>query len=150
AAAALQAPYASAIVEIDGGGGLVEQRATQDAGSSVSPCTTDTSAHWYFAEGFTADASTEQLVLSNPFDQSVIVDIGFATDEGSREPTELQGIPIAARSVLVIDLDSIAARDEAQVAIRVDATRGTLVAGRAQLYDGGGRRGYIMTLGSPT
>ncbi len=150
AAASVQTPYAAAIVEIDGGGGLVEQRSTQPAGTSVAPCTTETSAHWYFAEGFTADASTEQLVLSNPFDQSVIVDIGFATDEGSREPTELQGIPIAGRSVLVIDLDSIAARDEAQVAIRIDATRGTLVAGRAQLYDGGGRRGYSMTLGSPT
>jgi hypothetical protein len=150
AASSVQTPYAAAIVEVDGGGGLVEQRSTQAAGTSVAPCTTETSAHWYFAEGFTADASTEQLVLSNPFDQSVIVDLGFATDEGSREPTELQGIPIAARSVLVIDLDSIAARDEAQVAIRVDATRGTLVAGRAQLYDGGGRRGYSMTLGSPT
>jgi hypothetical protein len=150
AAASIQAPYVAAVVEVDGGGGLVEQRATQPAGTSVAPCTTETSAHWYFAEGFTADASTEQLVLSNPFDQSVIVDIGFATDEGSREPTELHGIPIASRSVLVIDLDSIAARDEAQVAIRVDASRGTLVAGRAQLYDGGGRRGYSMTLGSPT
>ena len=62
-------------------------------------------------------------MLSNPFDQSVIVDIGFATDEGSREPPELQGFPIAPRSVQVIDLDSIAARDEAQVAVRVDAPR---------------------------
>jgi hypothetical protein len=150
AAASVQAPYVAAIVEIDGGGGLVEQRSTQEAGTSVAPCTTDTSAHWYFAEGFTADESTEQLVLSNPFEQSVIVDIGFATDEGSRQPPELQGVPIPPRSVQVIDLDSIAARDEAQVAVRIDATRGTLIAGRAQLYNGGGRLGYSMTLGSPT
>ena len=150
AAASLQAPYTAAIVEIDGGGGLVEQRATLDAGTWVAPCTTDTAAHWYFAEGFTADQSSEQLVLSNPFDQSVIVDIGFATDEGSRQPPELQGFPIPPRSVQVVDLDSIAARDEEQVAVRVDATRGTLVAGRAQRYDGGGRRGYSMTLGAPT
>ena len=93
AAASLQAPYVSAVVEIDGGGGLVEQRATQDAGTSVTPCTTETSAHWYLAEGFTAEESNEQLVLSNPFDQSVIVDIGFATDEGSRQPPELPGLP---------------------------------------------------------
>jgi hypothetical protein len=149
AAASLQAPYVSAVVEIDGGGGLVEQRATQDAGSSVTPCTTDTSAHWYLAEGFTAEESNEQLVLSNPFDQSVIVDIGFATDEGSRQPPELQGYPIPPRSVQVIDLDSIAARDEAQVAVSVVATKGTLVVGRAQLYKGGGRLGYSMTLASP-
>jgi hypothetical protein len=150
AAASLQAPYVSAVVEIDGGGGLVEQRATQDAGSSVSPCTTDTSSHWYLAEGFTADESNEQLVLSNPFDQSVIVDIGFATDEGSRQPPELQGYPIPPRSVQVIDLDSVAARDEAQVAVNVVATKGTLVVGRAQVYKGGGRLGYSMTLASPT
>ncbi len=149
AAASLQAPYVSAVVEIDGGGGLVEQRATQDAGSSVSPCTTDTSAHWYLAEGFTAEESNEQLVLSNPFDQSVIVDIGFATDEGSRQPPELQGYPIPPRSVQVIDLDSIAARDEAEVAVSVVATKGTLVVGRAQLYKGAGRLGYSMTLASP-
>ncbi len=150
AATSLQAPYVSAVVEIDGGGGLVEQRATQEAGTSVTPCTTQTSAHWYLAEGFTADQSSEQLVLSNPFDQSAIVDIGFATDEGSREPPELNGYPIPPRSVQVIDLDSIAARDEAQVAIRVDATKGTLVVGRAQLYNGDGRLGYSMTLASPT
>ena len=149
AAASLQAPYADALVEIDGGGGLVEQRATQDAGSSVTACTTDTSAHWYLAEGFTADESNEQLVLSNPFDQSVIVDIGFATDEGSRQPPELQGYPISPRSVQVVDLDSVAARDEAQVAVSVVATKGHLVVGRAQLYKGGGRLGYSMTLASP-
>ena len=33
-------------------------------------------------------------MLTNPFDQNVIVDIGFATDEGSREPSQLQGFPV--------------------------------------------------------
>jgi hypothetical protein len=150
AATSLQGPYVAAMVEIDGGGGLVEQRSTQEAGTSVTPCTTQTSAKWYLAEGFTADQSNEQLVLSNPFDQSVYVTIGFATDEGSRQPPELQGIPIPPRSVQVIDMDSIAARDEAQVAVNVVASRGTLVVGRAQLYNGGGRLGYSMTLGAPT
>ena len=55
-----------------------------------------TSTNWYLAEGFTAEDSTEQLVLTNPFDQTVIVDVGFATDEGSREPPQLQGFPVAA------------------------------------------------------
>ena len=147
--AAIVNPYAGAVVEIDGGGGLVEQRSTHEAGISVAPCTTSTSATWYLAEGFTADNSTEQLVLTNPFEQAVIVDIAFATDEGSRQPPELQGYPVPARSVQVIDMDSIAARDEAQVAVSVVASRGTLVVGRAQLYDGGGRLGYSMTLASP-
>jgi hypothetical protein len=150
AAASLPGPYVSAVVEVDGGGGLVEQRATQEAGTSVTPCTTQTSAHWYLAEGFTADQSNEQLILSNPFDQSVYVTIGFATAQGSRQPPELQGIPIPPRSVQVVDMDTIAARDEPQVAVSVTASRGTLVVGRAQLYNGGGRLGYSMTLASPT
>jgi len=148
AAAALTAPHVAAVVEIDGGGGLVEQRATQEAGTSVAACTTSTSSEWYLAEGFTAEGSAEQLILVNPFDQTVIVDVGFATDEGSREP--LDGFPVPARSVQVVDMDSIAARDEAQVAVRVRAQRGaTLIVGRAQVYAGGGRLGYSMTLGSP-
>ena len=108
------------------------------------------STNWYLAEGFTADESTEQLVLTNPFDQNVIVDVSFATDEGSRAPSQLQGFPVPPRSVQVIDVDSIAARDEPQVAVTVSAQRGAaLLVGRAQLYDGGGRLGYSMTLASP-
>jgi hypothetical protein len=150
ASASLVAPFVAATVEIDGTGALVEQRATQEAGTSIAPCTTSTSTNWYLAEGFTADDSTEQLVLANPFDQTVIVDIGFATDDGTREPSQLQGFPVPPRSVQVVDVDAIAARDEPQVAVRVSAQRGaTLLVGRAQLYDGAGRLGYSMTLASP-
>ena len=150
AAATVTAPFVGATIEVDGTGALVEQRATDPAGTSIAPCTTTPSTNWYFAEGFTADASTEQIVLTNPFDQNVIVDISFATDEGTREPAQLQGFPIAPRSVQVIDVDSIAARDEPQVAVRVRAQRGaTLLVGRAQLYSGAGRLGYSMTLASP-
>ena len=46
-------------------------------------------------------------------------------------------------------MDSIAARDEAEVAVNVVATRGNLIVGRAQVYDGDGRLGYSMTLASP-
>ncbi|MET0145967.1 MAG: DUF5719 family protein [Ilumatobacteraceae bacterium] len=143
-------PYVSAVVEIDGGGGLVEQRATTDAGTSVAPCTTQTSGEWYLAEGFTTEDSNEQLVLTNPSDGPARVEIGFATSAGSRQPSELQGYPIPPRSVRVIDMDSIAARDEAEVAVKVDVSRGTVVVGRAQVYDGGGRLGYSMTLASPS
>lgn len=145
--ASVTTPYASAMVEIDGGGGLVEQRATHPAGTSVAPCANQTSEEWYLAEGFTAEDSNEQLVLTNPSDESAIVDIGFATADGSRVPLESE--PIPPRSVKVIDLDTIAARDEAEVAVKVLVSRGNVIVGRAQLYDGGGRLGYSMTLASP-
>jgi hypothetical protein len=146
---ALTADYVSAMVEIDGGGGLVEQRAIHPEGVSVAACANAPASEWYLAEGFTAEGSVEQLLLTNPYDVSAIVDIGFATEEGSREPSELQGYPVPARSVKVIDLASIAARDEPEVAIKVVATRGNLIVGRAQVYQGGGRRGFGVALASP-
>ena len=147
--AALGADFVSAMVEIDGGGGLVEQAATHPEGTSVAPCANAPASSWYLAEGFTAEGSVEQLILTNPYDESAIVSIGFATEEGSREPAELQGYPVPARSVKVIDLDSIAARDEPEVAVKVVASRGNLVVGRAQVYEGGDRRGFGVSLASP-
>jgi hypothetical protein len=151
--AALTAPFVSAMVEIDGGGGLVEQRAEAPAGDtaaeSVAPCTTDTSSQWFVAEGFTAGGSVEQLVLTNPYDEVAIVDIGFATAAGSRQPAQLQGRPIAPRSVEVIDLAEIAARDEAEVAVNVRATFGELIVARSQVWQGEGRSGFALTMGAP-
>ena len=151
--AAITAPFVSAMVEIDGGGGLVEQVAESPAGtsaaSSIAPCTTETSSEWFVAEGFTAGGSVEQLVLTNPYDEVAIVDIGFATRAGSRQPAPLQGRPIAPRSVEVIDLAEIAAQDEAEVAVNVRATFGELVVGRSQIWQGDGRLGFAATMAAP-
>src|SRR5262245_40764813 len=146
---ALTADYVSAMVEIDGGGGLVEQRAVHPEGTSVAACANAPAPTWYLAEGFTAEGSVEQLVLTNPYDESAIVDIGFATEEGSRQPAELQGYPVQARSVEVIDLATVAARDEPEVAIKVVASRGNVIVGRAQVYRGEARRGFGVTLAAP-
>ena len=49
------ATFVSAIVELEGGDGVVEQRALFPAGNAVSSCITQTSSTWYFADGFTVD-----------------------------------------------------------------------------------------------
>lgn len=150
---AITAPFVSAMVEILGGGGLVEQQAQSPAGDSaavsVAACTTRTSDEWYVAEGFTAGGSVEQLVLTNPYDEVAIVDIGFATATGPRQPQQLQGRPVAPRSVEVIDLAEIAARDEAEVAVNVRATFGALIVGRAQVWQGDGRLGFGVSMAAP-
>ena len=76
------APFASVVVEIDGGRGFVEQRAQHPAGDSISPCADSTSDEWYFADGFTVDGSIETLVLTNPYDDAAVVDLVFATRGG--------------------------------------------------------------------
>ncbi|HEY3483735.1 MAG TPA: DUF5719 family protein, partial [Ilumatobacteraceae bacterium] len=143
--------FVSAVVEIDGGGGVVEQRALHPAGNAVSPCANSTSATWYLADGFTVGGSRNQIVLTNPFDDAAIVDIGFATGEGSRTPAAFQGFPIAPRSIEVIDFGApgAGAQGEEQLAVKVEATRGQLIVGRSQHFVDGGRLGYAMTLAAP-
>jgi hypothetical protein len=117
------------------------------SGSSVSPCANAASSNWYFAEGFTLEESTEQIVLTNPYPEAAIVDITFVTNQGTRKPSRLKGLPVPGKSVAVVDLD---ARDEPAIAVQVAAVRGRVVAARSQLFSGGGRNGYSMTLGAPS
>ncbi|CAN5351747.1 hypothetical protein BH23ACT3_BH23ACT3_07700 [soil metagenome] len=147
----LTAPFVSAVVEIDGGSAVVEQRAVHPAGRPVSPCANQTSDSWYLAEGFTVGGSLNNIVLSNPFDDAVIVNISFATADGSRVPAAYQGLPVSPRSVRVIDLGApgAGAQGEERLAVQVVATRGQLVVGRSQHFLAGNRRGYTMSLAAP-
>ena len=145
-----QGSFASAMVEIYGGGGYVEQRADSAAGSAVSPCSNSTSSTWYFADGYTVEGSKEQLVITNPFPSDAIVSIREATSTESRQPAILQSLLVRADSVLVISQDLLAKR-ELVLAITVTSTRGRVVVGRAQEYLASvGRAGFTMTLGAPS
>jgi hypothetical protein len=143
------ASFASVIVEIDGGGGVVEQRAMHPAGDSVAPCSNDTSSEWYFADGFTVDGSVETLILTNPYDDAAVVDLGFATESGDATPSAFQGFTILPKSVKTIRIAELGARDEPVIAVRVEAISGRIVVGRAQHYVGGGRLGYDVSLAAP-
>ena len=140
--------YLSAMVEITGGGGFVEQQADHPDGASVSPCSNSTSSTWYFADNYTLGNSQEDLVITNPFPDDAILNVSFATDEaGVRNPPQLQGWAVAGQSVSVID-ERYLAKDEAVLAITITATRGRVVAARSQQYLGE-RQGYSMSLGAP-
>ena len=145
------APFVSVVVELDGGGGLVEQRALHPAGTSVAPCSNDTSDTWYLADGFTVDGSVESLILSNPYDDVAIAQLTFATESGESSPSAFRGFPIPPRSVKVIPLadPALGVQDEPVIAVEVTTTTGRIVLGRAQHYLGGGRLGYEVTLAAP-
>lgn len=147
--AAMTAPYVSAFVEIDGGEGLVEQRAIFPAGDAVASCTTQTSSVWYFADGFTVANSVEQLIITNPTADTANVDLLFVTAGGARRPSAFQGKSIAPRSVEVISIAESGFRDEAVIAVQATTTVGRIILGRAQHYVGGGRSGYSLNLASP-
>jgi uncharacterized protein DUF5719 len=149
--AALSGQIVSAVVEVDGGGAIVEQRALHPAGTAVSPCANSTSANWYLADGFTVGESRNQIVLTNPYDDVAIVDVGFATVDGPRTPTRYQAYPIEAHNVKIIDLGvaGAGAQGEEVLAVKVEATRGQLIVGRLQHFTSGGRLGFTMSLGAP-
>jgi len=140
-----------AVIEIEGGGAVVEQQAFHPSGNSLSPCSTATSDTWYLADGFTVDGSLDQIVLTNPYEQTVVVNLEFATLEGSRRPNSYRGLTVPARSVRVVDLGApgAGAQSEPVLAVTVEASRGRLVVGRSQRFLGGGRLGTQVTLASP-
>lgn len=147
----VETPYAAAVVEIEGGGGLVEQRSTwplreTSVGESVAACTNSPASQWYFATGDTSEGSQDLLVLSNPHDHAAVIDITLRTSRGDRQ---IEAATVPAKSVRTIDLREHTVDDEINVGVSIVATRGSLVAGRAQYWDTEMRDGYSMVLGAP-
>ena len=145
---AATATYVSAFVELDGGEGMVEQRAIHPAGDAVASCATQTSSTWYFADGFTVSNSIEQLILTNPTADTANLDITFVTAERIANPPAFQGRSIAPRSVQAISIAESGLRSESVIAVKVTTTAGRIIVGRAQHYLGGGRSGFTLSLGS--
>jgi len=150
-AAQLPGAMVAAVVEVDGGGALVEQQALNPAGDSYAACTNATSDSWYLADGFTVDGSLDQVVLTNPYDQKVVASLEFATREGSREPGSYRSLAVDARSTRVIDLGApgAGAQGEPVLAVTIHTSNGRLVVGRSQRFLGGGRAGAQVTVAQP-
>ena len=154
-AAAITSPYAGAIVEVDRWVRVSSSRSPSAPCPRVpSPVRSlrappATSSSWHLAEGYTQDGSREQLVVMNPYPTEATVAIRFATEKGTREPTELQAESIPPFSVRVYDMADLAARDEPEVAVSITAVRGQITVARAQTYVGDDRRGYAVTLAAP-
>lgn len=149
--ATLPGTMVAALVEVDGGGVLAEQQSLRPSGNSSTACANATSDTWYLADGSTAEGSLDQIVLSNPYDQTVVATLEFATREGPRAPGSYSGLTVPARSTRVIDLGApgAGAQGEPILAVSVETSRGRLVVARSQWFLGGGRLGTQVSLASP-
>jgi hypothetical protein len=136
-------------VEIIGGIGTVEQQLVYAAGDVTSQCVSQTSNAWYFADGFTAEGSSQRIVLTNPYPESAVVNVSYTTAEGRRTPANLQGVILPALSAKSLSMSDVGAANESQIAVEVIATTGQVIASRMQHYIGGGRLGYSTTVGTP-
>ena len=136
-------------VELVGTTGTVEQQLEFPGGDVTSQCAPDTSSTWHFADGFTAEGSTERVVITNPYPDAAVVNMTYTTREGSRSPANLQGLIVAPRSAKSLSMADLGAQDEPRLAVSVVATTGRVVVSRIQHYIGLGRLGYSTTVGTP-
>ncbi len=141
--------YTAALVELDGGGAVVEHRVTDEDGTDVSPCSSTASPTWYFAAGATTKDATETLVFFNPFPDDAVVDVTFRTDQDVRTPEQFEGLVVPGQSVVARDIGEVVTRRE-HVSASVVARAGRLVVDRIQSYDGTeGVTGLTVSLGAP-
>jgi hypothetical protein len=144
-----KASYAAALVDIDGGAGVVEQQVDGNLGISPSPCASAASDRWYFADGSTTRESTMVVSLFNPFPENAIADFSFATDQGRAVPRKLQGLVVPARSLVPVNVGDFVRRRET-IATTITVRTGRVVASKLQLHEGGGRKGMALVLGAPS
>ncbi len=144
----VSAPYASALVELDGGEAVVELATTGPLGESATACASSASTTWYFAEGVTTRDATEVIALFNPFPEDAVVDLVFFTEEGEVTPQALTGLSVKGRGTTAVNVGDHVQRREA-VSARISARAGRLVAARVQSFDGSaGRKGVSVSLGA--
>ena len=150
----VDAPLASAVVEVDGGQVVVEHQITgADGGRATAPCSTTAATSWTFPWGVTARGSRELLVFMNPFPDDASLDIAFATDEGARDTLRFRNFVVPGRSVVGAYIDDPGgAQRKEQVSAQVNVRSGRLVVDRIQIFGGDDdddREGITLGLGAP-
>lgn len=141
-------PWTAAVVDVEGGGVVVEQSVGTPSDFATMPCAPAASSTWYFASGSTARDAALTIGLFNPFPDDAIVDLAFATPEGRRVPGNFEGVVVPAHSVLNVDIGSHLRRQEA-VSTEVRARAGRIIAGQLLVRTAPAVAGVSLTLGAP-
>ena len=144
----LTAPYASALVELDGGEVVVEHDIAVPLGISTAPCASAASDRWYLAEGSTAREDSMRLAIYNPFPEDAIVDLSFSTDQGRAVPSDFTGLVVKGGRLLVVKVEDHVRR-RTNVAVTAVARSGRIVVDRLQLR-GGAAKGISLALAAPS
>lgn len=145
----IKAPWASALVEMSGGGITVTHELRGAAGRSISACASSPSALWYFPSGTTRAGSRNLLALFNPFPGEATLDVSFDTEDGARTPQQLQGMVVPGGRLVVVDVSAIVTLRE-RVSTTVSVRIGRVIAEQIQTGDGrnGSEQGLTSVLGA--
>lgn len=130
-------PFAALVVETNDPDIAVERRTVSSTGTmpNASPCSSAASGEWFVPTGSTTRDARELLAVFNPFPVDAVVDITFQTNDGFRNPQELQGLPVPGGQLRVIDISAAVPRLE-QLAGTIRARSGRVVVDRLQSFDG--------------
>jgi Family of unknown function (DUF5719) len=139
------------VVEVFGGGSIVEHQIDGQSDLAVGPCAREAGRDWYFAGGTTERGAEDNAALFNPFPDDAIVDLTFATDAGFVAPADLQGIAVPRRSRLTVPVGNFVRR-QAQVALHAHVRTGRIVAEQSLTFtaENETRRGLTLSLGAPS
>jgi hypothetical protein len=146
------APYAAALVELDGGDVVVEQEIHGPLGVSTSPCASAASERWYLAEGSTAreGANAEDrmlLALYNPFPEDAIVDLAFTHEAGRSVPSDFTGLVVKGGALRIVSVGEHVRR-RAHISMTAVARTGRVVIDRIQQRNGAAK-GISLALAAP-
>lgn len=145
----VQAPWASALVDLDSGQVTAELVVRGSSESDAVACSSRASDRWYFADGVTAKDAVLSLSLFNPFPEDAIVDLSFSTDQGRAAPAAFRPIVVPARTLVVRDIGEHVRRRNA-IATEVGVRTGRVVAAQTQTRTAAGKAGLSVSLGSPS
>ena len=139
--------FVSALVELDGGGVIVEHVNTfaeLDA-TDRRPCATEAGGTAYLPAGATGDDAQVQLVVFNPFPDDAVLDVTFDTEIGGRNPSAYEALVVPGQSARLLTIDDeVPARE--RVSTFIEARSGRVVVDRVLTFDGGpeGRSGVSV------
>jgi hypothetical protein len=122
-------------VVVAGGGLAVSQVAHNTLGWSESPCQSSTSAQWYFPGGDTTGGNQLAVSLFNPTATPVVVDLSFATPNGTVRPINYQGIVLEPGQVAVEDV-AAEVQNASPVSTVVATRTGRIVAAEVEQFEG--------------
>jgi hypothetical protein len=147
----ISAPWASALVEVSGGGITVSHELRGPAGRSISACASSPSSRWYFPAGTTRAGARNFLALFNPFPGEATLDISFDTEDGARTPQQLQGMVVPGGRLVMVDVSAIVTLRE-RVATTINVRIGRVIAEQIQTADGrsNSEQGLTSVLGATT
>ena len=146
----VEAKYASAIVEVDGGEVAVSHLLRGPTGTAIAACSSSASSNWYVPSGSTKPGMHQLLALFNPFPSYAIATVTFATDQGPRTPQAYDAMVVPGGQVTVLDVTSVVTL-RTQLATTVSVREGRLIVDQIQTADGtaGTVKGLAVTPGAP-